>query len=71
MVVVALSGCSTWWNGPEFLHGNKTDWPQQKFELAEKSYLEFKNTVKMCMCQTIPHQEWRLDFNRFSNWKRL
>ena len=57
MVVVALSGCSTWWNGPEFLHGNKTDWPQQKFELAEKSNLEFKNTVKMCMCQTIPHQE--------------
>ena len=21
--------------------------------------------------QTLPHQEWRLDFNRFSNWKRL
>ena len=23
------------------------------------------------MRQTEPHQEWRLDFNRFSNWKRL
>ena len=21
--------------------------------------------------QTVPHQKWRLDFNRFSNWKRL
>ena len=20
--------------------------------------------------QTVPHQEWRLEFNRFSNWKR-
>ena len=23
------------------------------------------------MRQPVPHQEWRLDFNRFSNWKRL
>ena len=37
MDIVALSGCSTWWNGPEFLLDNKTAWPQQKFELAEKS----------------------------------
>ena len=73
--IVALSGCSTWWNGPEFLLGNKTDWPQQKFELAEKSNLEFKNTAKTClvsvMHQTVPHQKWRLHFNRFSNWRRL
>ena len=37
--------------------------------------LEFKSTFKTCMVsvmrQTEPHQEWRLDFNRFSNWKRL
>ena len=75
MDIVALSGCSTWFNGPKFFLGNKTDWSQQKVELAEKSNLKFKNTVKMCMlsatCQTVPHQEWRLDFNRFSNWKRL
>ena len=74
MDIVALSGCNTWWNGLKFLRGNKPDWPQQKFELAEKSNLEVKNTVKMCMvsvtCQTVPHQEWGLDFNRFSNWKR-
>ena len=46
-----------------------------KFELAEKSNLEFKNTFKMCvvsvMCQTVPHQKWSLDFSRFSNWKIL
>ena len=75
MDTVALSCCSTWLNGSEFLLGDKTDWLQQKFELAEKSNLEFKNTFKTCMvwvmCQTVPHQEWRLDFNRFSNWKRL
>ena len=75
MDIVALSGCSTWWNSPEFFLGNKTDWPKQKFELAEKRNLEFKNTVKTCMVsvtrQTVPHQEWRLDFNRFSNRKRL
>ena len=23
------------------------------------------------MRQTVPHQEWRLNFNRLSNWKRL
>ena len=31
MDVIALSGCSTWWNKPEFLLGNKTDWSQQDF----------------------------------------
>ena len=31
MDIVALSGCSTWWNKPEFLLGNKTDWSQQDF----------------------------------------
>ena len=70
-----MPGCSTWWNGPELLLGNKTVRPQQKFELAEMSNLEFNNTFKTCMVlvirQTLPHQEWRLDFNRFSNWKRL
>ena len=75
MDTVALSCCSTWLNGPEFLLGDKTDWLQQKFELAEKSNLEFKNTFKTCvvpvMRQTVPHQEWRLDFSRFSSWKRL
>ena len=73
--IVALSASSTWWNGPEFLHGNKTDWPQLMFELTEKSNLEFKNTVKTCMvsltCQTVLHKERRLDFNRFLNWKIL
>ena len=49
MDTVALSCCSTWLNGPEFLLGDKTDWLQQKFELAEKSNLEFKNTFKTCM----------------------
>ena len=43
--------------------------------MAEKSNLEFKNTVKTCMVpatyQSVPHQEWRLNFNRISNWKRL
>ena len=75
MGIVALSGCSTWFNGPKFFLGNETDWSQQTVELAVKSNLKFKNTVKMCTlsatCQTVPHQEWRLDFNRFSNWKRL
>ena len=75
MNLVALSGCSTCWNGTEFLLGNKIDWPQQKFKLAEKSNVEFKNTVKTYIvsvtCQTLTHQEWRLDFNRFSNRKRL
>ena len=75
MDIVALSGCSTWWNGPQFLFGNKTAWPQRKFELTEKSNLEFENAFKTCMvsvmCQTVPHQELRLDFNRFSNWKKL
>ena len=75
MDIVALSGCSTWWNGPEFLLGNKSDWPEQKFELAEKSDMEFKNTIKTCMvsvtCQTVPDQEWRLHLSTFSNWKRL
>ena len=59
--IVALSGCSTWCNGPEFLLGNKTDRPQQKFELAEKSNLEFKSTVKTYMVpvthQTVSHQK--------------
>ena len=63
MDIVALSGCSTWWNGPEFLLGNKTAWPQQKFELTEKSKLEFKNTFETCIVsvisQTVPHQEIR------------
>ena len=75
MAIVALSGCSTWWNGPEFLLGNKTDWQHQKFELVENSNLEFKNTVKTCMIsvtrQTVTYMEWRLDFTRFSNWKRI
>ena len=75
MDIVALSGCNTWWNGPEFLFGNKTDCPQQMLELAEKSNLEFKNTVKTCIVsvthQPVPHQEWRLDFNRFSTWKSV
>ena len=31
MDIVALSGCSTWWNKPEFLLGSKTDWSQQDF----------------------------------------
>ena len=70
--IAGLSGCSTWWNGLGLLLGNKTDWPQQKFA---KSNLEFKNTVKTCTVsvtrQTVPHQGWRLDFNRFSNWKGL
>ena len=33
MEIVALSGCSTWWNDPEFLIGNETDW--QEFELVQ------------------------------------
>ena len=37
--------------------------------------MESKNTVKTCMVsvthQAVPHQEWRLDFSRFSKWKRL
>ena len=37
--------------------------------------MEFKNAVKTCMVslthQAVPHQEWRLDFNRFTKWKRL
>ena len=57
------------------LAGNKTDWSQQKFKLVEKSKLEFRNTVETCIVsairQTVAHQEWRLDFNRFSNWKKL
>ena len=75
MAIVALSDCSTWWNGPEFLLGNKTDWQHQKFELVENSNLEFKNTVKTCIIsvtsQTVTYLEWRLDFTRFSNWKRI
>ena len=75
MDIVGLSGCNTCWNSPEFLHGNKTGWPQEKFKLAEKSTLEFKNTVKTYMGsvthQTVPHQQWRLDCNRLSNWKGL
>ena len=59
--ILALSGYSTWWNGPEFLLGKKINSPQQKFELAEKSNLEFKNTVKTCMVsvtrQTVPHKD--------------
>ena len=59
--IVALSGCSTWRNGPEFLLGNKTDRPQQKFELAEKSNSEFKSTVKTYMVpvthQIVSHQK--------------
>ena len=59
--IVTLSGCSTWWNGPEFLLGNKTDRPQQKFELAEKSNSEFKSTVKTYMVpvahQIVSHQK--------------
>ena len=72
--LVALSCCSTWQNGPKFLLDNKTDWPHQKLELVEKSILEFKNNVKTFMVsvmhQNVTHQEWRLDFSRFSNWKR-
>ena len=71
MDIVALCGCSTWWNGLEFLLGNKTAWPQQKFELAKKSNLGFKNIFKTYMVtvihETVPHQEWRLDFSRFLN----
>ena len=67
MHIVALSGYSTWWNGPEFLLGNKNSRPKQKFELAEKSNLDFKKTFKTCMVsvirQTVPDQEWRLNFN--------
>ena len=36
MDIVPLSGCGTWWNGPEFLLGNKTDWPQRKFDWQRK-----------------------------------
>ena len=64
MDIIALSGCSAWWNGPEFLLGNKIDYPQEMFELAEKSNLKLKNIVETCVvsvtCQTVPQQDWKI-----------
>ena len=62
MDILTLSGCSTQCNRPEFLLESRTDWPDKKSELAEKSNFEIKNTVKTCIVslthQIVPHQEW-------------
>ena len=79
-----LSQLRVWWESPEFLYRNETEWPQLEAITPEDKIKELKKryvpnsesspcesfTALICIRER-SKESWRLNPSRFFSWKRL
>ena len=85
MTVSGMAEKVTWWNSPDFLEKEQSDWPVNHVDIeVVLEEVEIKKTDQKCSTRSNPQngnwelmavfdeeQSWRLSPKRFSSWKRL
>lgn len=68
------SESSNWWQGPEFLKADETEWPKNRVEMsadAQKEVKQAKHANYNVIQGTVTEISWRLHPERYSCWIRL
>jgi hypothetical protein len=79
MTVKELKESNLWWNGPEFLSKDKSEWPINKVNPSPDGFLEMKKDKLECnkendvasFATAELQDDWKLEPKRFSVWKKL